>query len=51
MESINQIKKKDFRYDSMTATDNLNAYKNEINNGLSQRQAAKKSTVDSKSLI
>ena len=45
MESINQIKKNDFRYDSITATDNLNAYKNEINNGLSQRQAAKKSGI------
>ena len=45
MESINQIEKNNFRYDSITATNNLKAYKNEINNGLSQRQAAKKSGV------
>ncbi|MES2614631.1 MAG: helix-turn-helix domain-containing protein [Bdellovibrionota bacterium] len=45
MESTNQIKKNNFRYDNITATNNLKAYKNELNNGLSQRQAAKKSGV------
>ncbi|MES2616020.1 MAG: hypothetical protein V4591_11470 [Bdellovibrionota bacterium] len=45
MQTINPSKKSDFRYESATAINKLNIYENEINNGLSEREAAKKSRI------